>query len=335
MSDTPDNAVPIGEFVADARRHLEQTLPPLWVGGEIAGFTAAASGHWYFVLRDENGQADCVMLARDNRAVSAAARPKDGDHIALFGRPTLYAPRGRFQLQAKFIRAAGAGRLYAEFVRRKREWAERGWFANARPLPLLPDCVGVVSSLAGAALRDVLRTLGRRAPGVAVVVYPAPAQGEGAAEKIGAAVRIAGRRAECDVLVVCRGGGGMEDLWAYNEEAVVAAVYESPLPVVTGIGHEIDETLADFAADHRAATPTAAAVAAVPDAAELLRQNSERARRLRHLAEGRLDEAGQRLDWAAKLLAPPEHLLAAKRQHLRRLAAELRGAAKNDFELLP
>lgn len=317
----------VGDFVAAARRAVEDNLPACWIAGEVANFTRAASGHWYFVLRDSEGQADCVMLRQYNSLLSAPLQ--NGSAVEVLARASIYAPRGRFQLMARFVRQTGAGRLYELFMRRKQEWAARGWFDSARkkPLPFWPETVGVVGSVTGAAVRDVLRTLKTRMPSVHVVVYPAPAQGADAPAKIAAAIQTANRRAECGVLIVCRGGGGMEDLQAYNEEETVAAIVASRLPVITGIGHEIDETLADLAADARAPTPTGAAVLSAPDKSEI-------GEKLRAAAEGFCRAASratgdkvQRLDWAAAALARPSANLAEKGAVLRQSAAQFSAAA--------
>ena len=310
-------ACPVSEFVARARRAVEGGLPQMWVRGEVMNFTRAASGHWYFALRDERAQINCAMMAR---FAAVAAPPQNGDQAEVFGHPTIYAPRGQFQLMAQFIRMSGAGRLHQIFTQRKQALAARGWFDSARkrPLPSWPGRLGVVCSPQGAAIRDVLKTVKARMPAVSVVIYPAPAQGGDAAPKIAEAIRLAGKRNECDALIVCRGGGGMEELWAYNEEEVAAAIVESPVPVVSGIGHETDETLADYASDFRAPTPTAAAVAAVPDRAELKREAVLRGRHLHREATRRRDELAQRLDFAARSLAGPE---AARLEKARRFAA--------------
>ena len=310
-------ACPVSEFVALARRTVEDGMPSMWVGGEVANFTRAASGHWYFVLRDDRAQASCAMMAR---FAALASPPQNGDQVEVFGRPTIYAPRGQFQIAAQFLRRSGAGRLHQIFMERKKTLAARGWFDSARkrPVPFWPARLGVVCSPQGAAVRDVLKTAAARMPGIPIVVYPAPAQGAEAAARIAEAIRAAGRRKECETLIVCRGGGGMEELQAYNEEAVVAAIVESPIPVVSGIGHETDETLADYAADFRAATPTAAAMAAVPDRAELRREAALRGRRFFREAQRRWDELAQRIDFASRGLARPER---TRREKARRFAA--------------
>ncbi len=325
-------AVAVGEFVASARTVVEGSFAPLWLAGEVANFTRAASGHWYFVLRDELGQADCVMLARQNALAGGA--PREGAAVEVFAQPTIYPPRGRFQLAVRFLRATGAGRLHQLFVARKREWAARGWFDSSRKrgLPFLPERVGVVGSRSGAAVRDVFACLARRLPSARAVLFPAPAQGADAAEKIAAALAEADGGG-CDVLILCRGGGGIEDLWAFNEEEVVAAVVRCKTPVVTGIGHEIDETLADFAADARAATPTAAAELAAPDGKELLRQTEKLAKSIRAALSRRTSDESQRLDIAARRL---RRALAAKTESagdLRWRGEKLRDAAARRLQI--
>ena len=326
--ESPPAVCAVSEFVARARGVVEGEMKPLWVAGEIANFTRAASGHWYFVLRDDRAQVDCVMLAR---FAAVANPPRNGDRAEVFGKPTVYEPRGRFQIAAQFLRAAGEGRLHQIFMERKKALAARGWFdaGRKRPLPLWPRRVGVVCSPQGAALRDVLKTAKARMPGIPVVVYPAPAQGADAAMKIAAAIRTAGQRGECDALVVCRGGGGMEELQAYNEEVVVAAIVESPAPVVCGIGHETDETLADFAADVRAATPTAAAAVVFPDREELRRECVLRIRNLHREANRRWDEFAQRADFAARGLSRPESARSEKARAFATAAAALLSAAES------
>ena len=320
-------SVSVGDFIAAARRTVEEHHPPRWISGEVANFTRAASGHWYFVLRDNAGQADCVMLRKFNAL--AAAPPKNGDAVEILARASIYEPRGRFQLLARFVRRSGLGRFYEIYLRRKSEWAARGWFAaeNKKTPPFWPETVGVVGSAEGAAVRDVLRALKTRMPSVNIILYPAPAQGEGAAEKIAAAVQTANRRGECQTLVVCRGGGGMEDLWAYNEEPVVRAVFESRLPVITGIGHEIDETLADLAADIRAPTPTGAAAFAAPDKKELAETLRIAAESFCRAGARAAADKAQRLDWAASSLARPSEQWRQKQTRLAYAAAQFSAAA--------
>lgn len=306
LLDKVDNSsLSVGEFLAIAQQAVEDHLPARWISGEVANFVRAASGHWYFSLRDEQAQVDCVMMARQNVLVQPALA--DGEAIAVMAQASVYVPRGRFQLRVRFVRRSGAGRLYQLLAKHRGEWAARGWFAATakKTLPAWPHTIGIVGSLKGAAVRDVLRTLKVRMPSLHVIIYPAPAQGAAAAEKIAAAIQTANSRAECETLIVCRGGGGIEDLWAFNEEAVVAAIVNSRLPVVCGIGHELDETLADLAADMRAPTPTGAAMLASPDRHALQKRLQISTRSFYRAAARTLEEHTQKLDWAAATLHNP------------------------------
>ena len=276
-----EHVLSVGEFMEQARQIVEETMQPVWVSGEVLDFFCAHSGHWFFALRDLRARVDCVMLARDNRYIDAM--PQTGDNVWVMAHPTLYVPRGRFQLAVRFMRQRqDVGALYAEFAQRRQRLFERGWLAteHKKRLPLLPQTVGIVCSPVGAAVQDVIRTLRLRWSAVSIIVYPCPAQGHDAAQKIATAITTADCRRDCDVLIVCRGGGGIEDLWAFNDEAVTEAIFHATTPIITGIGHEVDETLADAVADVRTATPTAAAVQAVPEASQLwahLRQQYRRA----------------------------------------------------------
>lgn len=317
--------------MAAARRTVESEFAVCWIGGEITNFTRAASGHWYFVLRDSEAQADCIMLRRYNALLPAP--PAEGDAVEVLAQASIYPPRGRFQLLARFLRHTGDGHWHQLYARRKREWAARGWFAAAakQTPPSWPRAIGIIGSTSGAAVRDVLRTLKMRMPSIAVVVYPAPAQGEDAAAKIAAAIRIANRRNECETLLVVRGGGGIEDLWAFNEEETIAAIVESRLPIIAGIGHEIDETLADLAADLRAPTPTGAAVLASPDGRELRAALAAAVVNFRRAAVREFRDRTQRLDWASAALSRPSAHLHRKEAELQNFAARFGGAAAGAY----
>jgi len=242
-----------------ARDVLQQSFPLFWVNGEISNLTRAASGHVYFSLKDESAQVRCVMFR--NRAQSLAWRLENGQQVEAQALVTLYEARGEFQLNIEGLRRAGAGALFEAYTRLREKLEREGLFAadKKRQLPRFPRCIGIVSSPQAAALRDVITTMQRRAPHVQLILYPVPVQGEGAASKIAAAIRTANARSECEVLIVARGGGSIEDLWAFNDESLARAIAACPLPVICGIGHETDTTIADFVADRRAATPTAAA----------------------------------------------------------------------------
>jgi exodeoxyribonuclease VII large subunit len=318
----------VSELNRMARRALESQLPLLWVEGEVSNFSRAASGHWYFSLKDANAQVRCVMFRGRNQF--ADFTPANGDHVEIRALPSLYEARGEFQLGAEAIRRAGAGRLYEAFLRLKAKLDAEGLFdpAKKRALPRFPRTLGIVTSTQAAALHDVLTALARRMPGLPVILYPTPVQGAGAGTQIAAAIRTAGERAECDVLLVCRGGGSLEDLWAFNDEAVARAIAASPMPVVSGVGHETDFTLADFAADLRAPTPTAAAELASPPRQELLQQLAHLARRLQHHLARKQHGEMQRLDYLARRLVHPAEQLRRRQIDLSQLAQRLNSTAR-------
>jgi exodeoxyribonuclease VII large subunit len=303
-------------------RALERGFPLLWVRGEVSNFTRAASGHWYFTLKDDGGQVRAVMFR--SRAQLASFTPREGDRIEVRALVTLYAPRGDYQLSVEAIRRAGVGSLYEAFLALKDKLGKEGLFdaQRKRPLPRYAPVIGIVTSPQAAALRDVLSTLARRAPHAALILYPTPVQGEGAGEKIAAAITTASVRAECDLLLVCRGGGSIEDLWAFNHEAVARAIAACAVPVISGVGHETDFTIADFVADLRAPTPTAAAELAATPRAEWLAQLQQHAARMSRALQRKLAEHSQTLDRLARRLSSPgaaiaRHRLAIKTLHVR------------------
>ncbi|MDD4929880.1 MAG: exodeoxyribonuclease VII large subunit [Gallionella sp.] len=302
---------------------LEGNVPPLWVRGEISGLVKAASGHWYFVLKDEQAQVRCVMFRHKNP--SPDKNIANGTQVEVLAVATLYEARGDFQLNVEQLRPAGLGVLYEQFAKLKQKLEDEGLFAAAhkRALPAFPRRIGIITSVHAAALRDVLTTLKRRLPGVPVVLYPAPVQGAGSAEKIASAIRIAGQRGECDVLILCRGGGSIEDLWAFNEEVVARAIYDSPVPIVSGVGHETDFTIADFVADERAPTPTAAAQRVVPDRHALMQGLRDIARHLLRAQRNRVQNAMQSVDYLQRRLIHPSRQLANHSQHLDQLRQRL------------
>jgi exodeoxyribonuclease VII large subunit len=322
----------VSALVRGARELLERSFPVAWVGGEISNFRAAASGHWYFTLKDEAAQVDCVMFR--SRAQLLDWEPAEGMQVEVRARVTLYEPRGRFQLGVEAMRRAGLGVLYERFQKLKEKLEREGLFAPhaKRALPPYPRSLGVVTSVAAAALRDVLRTLAQRNASIPVIVYPAPVQGEGAAARLAQALVTANARAECDVLLLVRGGGSIEDLWAFNEEALARAIRASRIPVVVGVGHETDFTIADFAADLRAPTPTAAAAAAVPARAELLARLAELARRATREARRRIEYAMQAVDALARRVVHPAERVRASRRLLAQLAARLASAAARSLD---
>jgi len=316
----------VSELLRSVREVLERRFPLAWIGGEISNFRPASSGHWYFTLKDETAQVDCVMFR--GRAAALDWEPAEGMRVEARALVTLYEPRGRFQLNVESMRRAGLGPLYERFLKLKAKLEAEGLFdAKAkRPIPEHPKQIGILTSLQAAALRDVLTTLRRRNPSIPVIVYPVPVQGDGAAAKIAQMLAIANARAECDVLLLVRGGGSIEDLWQFNEEVVARAIRASKIPVVVGVGHETDVTIADFAADWRAPTPTAAAEMVSPSREELLARVAELAQRATREALRRIEYAMQTVDALARRLVHPRERLRTSRQLLVQLAARLASA---------
>jgi len=316
----------VSQLLRSARDLLERRFPLQWIAGEISNLRPAASGHLYFTLKDEIAQVDCVMFK--SRAAALDWEPADGLRVEARALVTLYEPRGRFQLNVEGMRRAGLGALYERFLKLKEKLAREGLFdpAAKRPIPAHPKQIGVVTSLAAAALRDVLTTLRRRNPSIPVIVYPAPVQGEGAAAKLSQALARANARAECDVLLLVRGGGSIEDLWQFNEEVLARAIRASAIPIVVGVGHETDFTIADFAADERAPTPTAAAELVSPSRDALLARVAENAYRISRETARRIEYAMQTVDALARRLVHPAERLRGLRQHLAHLAARLAAA---------
>ncbi|MGB2816105.1 MAG: exodeoxyribonuclease VII large subunit [Burkholderiaceae bacterium] len=306
---------------------LERSFPLVRVRGEVANLTRAASGHWYFVLKDDQAQVRCVMFRSRNQVLNWM--PRDGDEVELSAVVSLYEARGEFQLTVESMRRAGQGRLFEEFLRLKAKLAAEGLFDTEakRALPSVPRAIGIVTSLQAAALRDVLTCLARRAPYVAVIVYPVPVQGAGAGQRIAAMLGTVSARAEVDVVLLVRGGGSIEDLWSFNEEAVARAIRDSALPVVVGVGHESDITIADFAADLRAPTPTAAAELVAPSRDALLAEVAARMQPLKRCLVHQLHRTAQRLDYAQRSLATPRAPLAALDARVGSLRARLQSAA--------
>jgi exodeoxyribonuclease VII large subunit len=314
-------------------RLLERSFPLAWISGEISNFTRAASGHWYFTLKDDAAQVRSVMFR--GRAQYAGFMPREGDRVEVRALVTLYAARGDFQLNVEAIRRAGIGNLYEAFLQLKAKLTAEGLFdpARKRPVPVFARTVGIVTSPQAAALRDVLTTLRRRAPHVDIVLYPTPVQGEGSAQKIAQAITAASLRTECDVLLVCRGGGSMEDLWSFNDEAVARAIADCTMPVISGVGHETDFTIADFAADLRAPTPTAAAEMAAAPRADWLASLRSYAQDLTRAMRRRVSDAAQTLDWLSRRLVSPASYAAHQRLRLHGMQLRLAHATRTPLNL--
>jgi exodeoxyribonuclease VII large subunit len=314
------------------RQTLEQRLPLTWVAGEISNLTRASSGHWYFSLKDAGAQVRCVMFRNRNQFIDW--QPDNGMQVEVRATPTLYEPRGEFQLQVDTLRRAGLGALFEAFEALKLKLGSEGLF-NAdkkRGLPVFPRRVGIITSPQAAALHDVLTTLQRRMPSLPVVLYPTQVQGRDAAAQIVTALHAAYQRAECDVLIVCRGGGSIEDLWSFNEENVARAIAASPIPVVSAIGHETDFTIADFVADLRAPTPTAAAELVCSHQADWLLQLRQLHSRMVRQAQHRLYSQTQQLDYLARNLVHPGRRIAMQLGTLNQLARRLKAAQSRMLE---
>ena len=314
----------------EVRVLLERGFGSLWLEAEISNFARPSSGHWYFSLKDAAAQVRCAMFRQRNMLCAFTAR--DGQKVLVRARIGLYEPRGEYQLIVEHMEDAGLGALQRQFEELRAKLEREGLFAagRKRPLPGLPRRIGIITSPTGAAVRDILHVLARRFPAVAVLIYPVPVQGDQAAAQIVAALEAAGRRAECDVLILARGGGSLEDLWAFNDERLARAIVASPIPVVTGIGHEIDFTIADFAADVRAPTPSAAAELVVPDAEEWLSAFVRWGARLQRGMLRRLEEHRKRLRWLTgrAALVSPAARLDAQAQRLDELEQGLVRAAR-------
>jgi exodeoxyribonuclease VII large subunit len=265
----------VSKLNREVRMLLESGVGQIWVQGEVSNLARPSSGHWYFSLKDRDAQLRCAMFRARNSLARFA--PREGQAVIAYGRVSLYEPRGDYQLLIEHLEDAGLGALQRAFEELKARLAAEGLFATQRkrPLPLVPRRIGVITSPTGAAIRDILHILARRFPAAAVLIYPVPVQGAAAAPAISAALDLASARAECDVLILSRGGGSLEDLWAFNDERVARAIHRCALPVVTGIGHEIDFTIADFVADVRAPTPSGAAELVVPDGGSWLQRLSQ------------------------------------------------------------
>lgn len=319
----------------EARELLEGGLPLLWVEGEISNLARPASRHLYFTLKDDAAQVRCAMFRNHNLYLRFA--PRDGMRVLARARVSLYEARGEFQLLVEHMEEAGFGALQRAFEALKQKLAIEGLFDNARkrPLPVFPECLGIVTSPSGAALRDILSVLRRRYPGLPVVIYPTLVQGEAASAAIVEALALAALRRECDVLILARGGGSLEDLWAFNDEQLARAVAACPIPVVSGVGHEIDFTLADLAADARAATPSAAAELVSPDRIELMDRLLKHRQKLDRLMGDGMQRWRRDFSWLQGRLRQchPGKRLQQQNQRLDELEQRLGLAMRYDLQL--
>ncbi|MBC7622793.1 MAG: exodeoxyribonuclease VII large subunit [Aeromicrobium sp.] len=312
--------ISVSELNRRVKGLLEANFELRWVRGELSNVMRAASGHWYFSLKDDRAQVRCVMFR--NRAQSVTFTPENGIEVDIRALPSLYEARGEFQLGVEAMRRSGVGALFEAFERLKRKLGAEGLFDEhrKRALPGMPRIVGIVTSPNAAALQDVLTTFRRRSPMTRIIIYPTTVQGADAGREIAAAIDAARTRAEVDALLICRGGGSAEDLWSFNEEAVARAIarfqQETSIPVVSGVGHETDFTICDFVADMRAPTPTAAAEMLSPDAAKLREYICQRAAHFETTIRRFLGQLQQRVDLASRGLLSPEQRIAHAREKL-------------------
>jgi exodeoxyribonuclease VII large subunit len=315
LSESPaTSAISVSELNRRAKQLLEQGIARVWVEGEISNLSRPGSGHVYFTLKDDSAQLRCAWFRGRQRG--PAINLKNGDQMLAFGKVSIYEARGDYQLIVEQLEAAGEGELRRRFEALKKKLAAEGLFDEARKsdIPDLPASVGVVTSPSGAAIRDIVTVLGRRFPAVRIVIYPTAVQGEAAAAQIAGAIATAVRRDECDVLIVGRGGGSLEDLWPFNEEIVARAIADCPIPVVSAVGHESDITIADFVADLRAPTPSGAAELVVPDSAEWLRHLQSTSARIALLGRRSLEDRFQALDWLSRRLTQASPAATVRRQ---------------------
>lgn len=320
--------ISVAELNRLARNALEREFPLLWIAGEVSNLTRAPSGHLYFTLKDESAQVRCAMFR--HKAQLLPWRLENGQQVEVRALVTLYEPRGDYQLNIESARRAGLGKLYEAFLRLKDQLAREGLTdeTRKRPLPRFPRAVGIVTSPKAAALRDVIAAFARRAPHLPLIVYPTLVQGQEAPAQIVAALSTAAERAECDLLLLVRGGGSLEDLWAFNDEAVARAIAASPMPVIAGVGHETDTTIADLVADRRAATPTAAAELASAGWFEATREVAQLGDAMAIALRRQLETRMQRLDLLGRRLVHPAERLARMTRQLDHLATRLTAATE-------
>jgi exodeoxyribonuclease VII large subunit len=328
LQDTRPRALSVSELNHQARHLLESSFMQVWVEGELSGFSRPSSGHWYFSLKDRKCQVRCAMFRGMNQRIRTL--PKEGDQVRIRGKVTLYENRGDFQIIVEHIEPAGLGALQQAFEELKRKLLAEGLFDQARkkPLPSLPRHIGVVTSPTGAAIHDILTVLARRCPAIPVTLYPTAVQGKAATADIVGAIEAAQSHGVADVLIIGRGGGSLEDLWCFNEEAVARAIAACRIPTVSAVGHEVDVTIADFVADLRAPTPSAAAEKISPDQSDWLRQLRERQFRLSNAMSLALKRLGTQLGHLGALLRDPRRELLEKAQRMDELELRLQKAIR-------
>ena len=311
------------------RELLEQSFPSFWITGEISNFISASSGHWYFSLKDEEAQVRCTMFKNKNTA--AEWIPKNGEKIEAKCLIGLYEARGEYQLNIEQIRHAGAGLLSEAFNQLKEKLLKEGLFdvSRKKSIPQFPKSIGVITSPSGAAIEDILITLKRRSPHIPIIIYPSLVQGKEAPLAIVRAIETANAREECDVLILARGGGSIEDLWAFNEEIVARAIVASKIPTITGVGHETDSTIADFVSDLRAPTPTGAAELVTSHTFELIKTIQAFKNQLNKLMAGLIRELVQKIDYLEKRLISPRQQMQRQKEQIYQYIQRINQSMKN------
>lgn len=323
FQDTRPRALSVSELNHQARHLLESSFMQVWVEGELSGFSRPSSGHWYFSLKDQKCQVRCAMFRGQNQRIRPL--PKEGDQVRIRGKVTLYENRGDFQIIVEHMEPAGLGALQQAFEELKRKLQAEGLFEAGRkkPIPAMPTHIGVVTSPTGAAIHDILTVLARRCPAITITLYPTTVQGKPATAEIVRAIKAAQTHGVADVLIIGRGGGSLEDLWCFNEEAVARAIADCTIPTVSAIGHETDVTIADFVADLRAPTPSAAAEKVSPDQNDMLMQVNDREHRLANAARRVLQRLNTKLEHLRARLRDPRRELLDKAQRLDELDVRL------------
>ena len=311
------------------RELLEQSFPSFWISGEISNFISASSGHWYFSLKDDEAQVRCTMFKNKNMAADWV--PKNGEKIEAKCFIGLYEARGEYQLNIELIRHAGAGLLSEAFNQLKEKLLKEGLFEPSRkkPIPQFPESIGVITSPTGAAIEDILITLKRRSPHIPIFIYPSLVQGKEAPSAIVKAIETANTRMECDVLILARGGGSIEDLWAFNEEIVARAIVASKIPTITGVGHETDTTIADFVSDLRAPTPTGAAELVTSHTVELIKTIQAYKNQLNKMMASAIRELMQKIDYLEKRLISPRQQIQRQKEQIHQYIQRINQSMKN------
>lgn len=319
----------VGDLLNEMRRLMEASYPEIWIEGECSSLSTPASGHLYFTLKDESSQLRCAMFR--NRASISRYKPRAGDLVRVRAKISVYTARGDLQCIVQHIEEAGEGLLQRRFEELKENLNQQGLFnqADKQSIPNLPKRIALITSATGAAVNDVLSTLKRRCPGIPVTLYPAVVQGDTAAQSLIAAINTVIEHNQCDVILLCRGGGSMEDLWCFNDEGLAHTIYNCPIPVISGVGHEVDITISDLVADLRAPTPTAAAEIVSPDRSQLLSQLNSLVFRLPRVMERGLQRSAQNVDNLGRQLVHPKQQLQDKRDKLQTLSKQLKSKISN------